>query len=86
MKQTLVRALPLESVRLETDWPVLGPDPRQRNEPANLRVACEAVAALKGLPAAEVARATTANARRLFPRAFAGAAPAPVNPSDGRSA
>jgi TatD DNase family protein len=69
-KQKLVRALPLDSLLLETDSPVLGPDPGRRNEPANLRVACQAVAALKGLPVEEVARATTENARRLFPRAF----------------
>jgi TatD DNase family protein len=70
-KQKLVRHLPLECLLLETDSPVLGPDPTLRNEPRNVNVACEAVASLKGLPADEVARITTENARRLFPRAFA---------------
>ena len=70
-KQKLVRALPLERLLLETDSPVLGPDPTARNEPANLRIACQAIADLKGVPFAEVAVRTTANARALFPRAFA---------------
>jgi TatD DNase family protein len=70
-KQKLVRALPLERLLLETDSPVLGPDPAARNEPRNLRIACQAVADLKGVSFAEVADRTTANARALFPRAFA---------------
>jgi TatD DNase family protein len=70
-KQKLVRYLPLECLLLETDSPVLGPDPGVRNEPMNVTVACRAVADLKGVPPAEVARITTLNARRLFPRAFA---------------
>jgi TatD DNase family protein len=69
-KQKLVRHLPLECLLLETDSPVLGPDPTLRNEPRNVTVACEAVASLNGIPADEVARITTDNARRLFPRAF----------------
>ena len=70
-KQKLVRALPLDRLLVETDSPVLGPDPTQRNEPKNAAVACRAVAELKGLAAEEVAQATTANARALFPKAFA---------------
>lgn len=69
-KQKLARRLPLESLLLETDSPVLGPDPQARNEPANVALACQAVAELKGVPPQEVARVTTENARRLFPRAF----------------
>lgn len=70
-KQKLVRQLPLASLLLETDSPVLGPDPTTRNEPANIRMACRAVAELKGVSEETVARVTTENARRLFPRAFA---------------
>ncbi len=69
-KQKLVRRLPLECLLLESDSPVLGPDPAARNEPANVVVACRAVAELKGVSPATVARVTTDNARRLFPRAF----------------
>ena len=70
-KQKLVRALPLERMLVESDSPVLGPDPTQRNEPKNVVVACRAIADLKGVPAEEVARITTANARALFPKAVA---------------
>ncbi|MBP7148046.1 MAG: TatD family hydrolase [Acidobacteria bacterium] len=65
-KQKLVRALPLERLLLETDSPVLGPIPGERNEPANVLVALRAIAEIKRLAEDEVARATTANARRLF--------------------
>ena len=70
-KQKLVRLLPLDSLLLETDSPVLGPIPTERNEPANVAIACRAVAALKGVSPETVARVTTENARRIFPRAFA---------------
>ena len=69
-KQKLVRHLPLDRLLLETDSPVLGPDPQVRNEPSNVAVACQVVAALRALPQEEIARITTENARRLFPRAF----------------
>lgn len=68
-KQKLVRHLPLDRLLLESDAPVLGPDSGARNEPKNIRLSCEAIAQIKGLPAEEVARVTTDNARRLFPRA-----------------
>ena len=68
-KQKLARALPLEALILETDAPVLGPDPSSRNEPAAVALVCHEIARLKGVPAEEVARITTANALRLFPRA-----------------
>jgi TatD DNase family protein len=65
-KQKLVRRVPLESLMLETDSPVLGPDRERRNEPANVAVAARAIAEIKGLPLDEVLAVTTANARRLF--------------------
>lgn len=66
--RTLAATMPLEHLLLETDAPDQ-PDSSirgQRNEPARLTVVCEAIARLRGVPAAEVAAATTANARRLF--------------------
>ena len=69
-KQKLVRHLPLERLLLESDAPVLGPEKDVRNEPCNVWLSCQHVAAIKGLSVEEVARATTANAKRLFPRAF----------------
>jgi TatD DNase family protein len=65
-KQKLVRALPLESLLLETDSPVLGPEPDARNEPANLTNALRAVAEIKELPIETVAWTTSENARRLY--------------------
>lgn len=65
-KQKLVRRLPLESILLETDSPVLGALPGQRNEPAHVRVALAAVAELKGLAEQHVAEAVAENVRRLY--------------------
>ena len=70
-KQKLVRHLPLERLLLESDSPVLGPEREQRNEPGNVWLACEHIAAIKGVSAEEVAHYTTTNARALFPRAWA---------------
>lgn len=66
--RTLAATLPLDCLLLETDAPDQ-PDSGirgQRNEPARLAVVCGTIAALRGVPAEELAAATTANARRLF--------------------
>jgi TatD DNase family protein len=65
-KQKLVRRLPLSCLLLETDSPVLGAVPGERNEPAHVRISLKAIAELKGLSEDEVAEAVTVNARRLF--------------------
>lgn len=65
-KRKLVRRLPLTSLMLESDSPVLGPDPAERNEPANVRVALREIAELHGVPEDEVAEITTANATRFY--------------------
>lgn len=65
-KQKLVYHLPLDRLLVETDSPVLGPDPAVRNEPANLAVAVRAIADIKGLPEEAVAAAVAANTRRLY--------------------
>lgn len=69
-KQKLLRQLPLDRLLLESDAPVLGPDPTARNEPKNVLVSCQAIASAKGVSIEEVARVTTENAKRLFPKAF----------------
>ena len=64
----LVADMPLEYLLLETDAPDQ-PDAGirgQRNEPARLAAVLDAVAALRDQPREEVARATAANAARLF--------------------
>jgi TatD DNase family protein len=65
-KQKLVRFLPLENLILESDSPVLGPTPSQRNEPANLLVALEAVAEIKNLHLEEVRRCICRNTEDLY--------------------
>jgi TatD DNase family protein len=67
-KQKLVRRLPLESLALESDSPVLGPDRDARNEPANLRFARDFIARAHGVSEERVVEVTSANARRMFPR------------------
>ncbi len=69
-KQKLLRHLPLDRLLLETDSPVLGPDPAFRNEPKNVVISCQAIALAKDVSVEEVARVTSENARRLFPKAF----------------
>ena len=64
----MARELPLSSLVIETDSPYLPPQALRgrRNEPANLAAAAAALAAARGIPVAEVAAATTANACRVF--------------------
>ena len=64
----IVRELPLDRILVETDCPFLAPEPYRgkRNEPAHTRLVAERIAELKGIPFDDLARATTANARRLF--------------------
>jgi TatD DNase family protein len=58
----------LDCVMLETDAPYLAPEPHRgkRNEPAHVPLIAEALAQVKGVTVEEVARATTATAKRLF--------------------
>ncbi len=67
-KQKLVRRLPMDSLLVETDSPVLGPLPAERNEPANLPLSVRAIAELKDLPIPEVTTAVTGNSIRLYGR------------------
>jgi TatD DNase family protein len=65
----VARQLPLDRLLVETDAPLLSPVPHRkdrRNEPARVRFVGEMLAGTRGVAVEEVARATTANARRLF--------------------
>lgn len=66
----LAATLPLEAIVLETDAPDMAPAWGQgrRNEPANLARYAQLLAALRGLDADAVIRATAANARAALPR------------------
>ena len=63
-----VQAVPLDRIVLETDAPYLPPEPYRgkRNDPGMVRLVAERLAALRGMPVAELAEATWANACRLF--------------------
>ena len=62
------RLAPLESIVFETDCPYLAPQTARgkRNEPAYVREIVADVARLRGMDAGELARASSANAARLF--------------------
>ena len=60
--------VPLDRLMVETDSPYLSPHPYrgQSNEPARVAVTGRRIAEVRGLPDIELARITTANARKLF--------------------
>src|SRR5207245_2340212 len=60
--------VPLGSLLVETDAPVLAPEPfrGRRNEPAYLPHIVQRIADLRGCPPEEIAAATAANARRVY--------------------
>ena len=68
--QKLVRRLPLSSLMVETDSPVLGPVPKERNEPANATLAIQAIAELKEIAKEEVVETVAENTRRLYCESF----------------
>lgn len=65
----VARAVPLEALLLETDAPYLAPVPMRgrRNEPALMLHTARCVAEVRGMALEDLARATWANALRLFP-------------------
>ncbi len=69
--RAIVRDVPLDRLLVETDAPYLAPIPRRgkRNEPAFVAHTAAKVAELKGIPMAELERATTDNFFRLFTKA-----------------
>lgn len=62
------RVFPLERLMVETDSPFLAPVPHRgrKCEPSMVHLTAEKIAELRGVPLAEVAAVTTANARRVF--------------------
>lgn len=67
-KEKLIQTVPLDRLLLETDSPTLSPNREERNEPKNVALSCEYIARIKGLDVETVAKATTQNALRLFPK------------------
>jgi TatD DNase family protein len=66
--RAVVQGVPVDRMLVETDCPYLSPQAfrGRRNEPAYVRHTAEAIAAIKGLTVADVARITTLNAYTLF--------------------
>jgi TatD DNase family protein len=64
----LLRDMPLDKFLVETDSPYLAPVPfrGRRNEPLYVEYVARKIADLKGLSFEEIARVSTANAKRLF--------------------
>ena len=71
--QAVARAVPLESMLIETDAPYLAPVPHRgrMNEPGLVRHVAEFLASLNDVPVEEIGRATTENFFRLFKMARA---------------
>jgi TatD DNase family protein len=58
--------MPLRSILVETDSPVLGPTPDERNEPSNILLAIDAIAEIKGVKRQEVMETAYENTVRLY--------------------
>lgn len=66
--RAVAAAIPLERILCETDAPYLAPQQLRgkRNEPANVRLVYEQMAAVRGMPLEDFALAMSENASRLF--------------------
>ncbi len=66
----IARIVPMDRLLVETDAPFLAPVPHRgkRNEPAFVAATAAVLAEVKGVPVAELAARTSANALKLFDR------------------
>jgi TatD DNase family protein len=66
--RSVAAAVPLDRLLTETDGPFLTPHPLRgkRNEPTNVTIIAERLAALHNIPEDEMCEATRRNAERLF--------------------
>jgi TatD DNase family protein len=71
-KQKLVKRLPLSCLLIETDSPVLGPSPDERNEPVNIRQSVQAIAEIKDISEETVIAAVWENTERLYGKLLTG--------------
>jgi TatD DNase family protein len=65
-KQKLVKRLPLSNLLVETDSPVLGPLPEERNEPSNIMISVSAISEIKNVSEEEVLETVFENTYRLY--------------------
>lgn len=63
-----IKKIPIGSIMVETDSPLLSPEPYRgkRNEPANVIEVARKIAGIKDLPLAQVELETTKKAKKLF--------------------
>ena len=71
-KQKLVKKIPLSQMLVETDSPVLGPNPNRRNEPVNISISIKAIAELKNISEQEVIETVSDNTQKLYGNIFIG--------------
>jgi len=64
--QRITQELPLEQLLTETDCPYMGPDPGERNEPANVPRGVAAMAKARNISVDEMAKAIRENFKTLF--------------------
>ncbi|PIS29428.1 MAG: hydrolase TatD [Candidatus Marinimicrobia bacterium CG08_land_8_20_14_0_20_45_22] len=66
--EEVIRTVPLDRLMLETDSPYLPPEGKRGevNEPANIPLIAEKIAAIKMVSVTEIEKQTTDNARRFF--------------------
>ncbi|MFA5359093.1 MAG: TatD family hydrolase [Patescibacteria group bacterium] len=64
----IAKIIPLEKILVETDAPFLAPEPHrgERNEPIYVEFVAKKIAEVRAVSFEEVARTTTANAKKLF--------------------
>ena len=65
-KQRMVKLLPLESLLLESDAPVLAPSRGERNEPKNIRVSLQWISKIKGVSEEKVADIIYSNTEYIY--------------------
>lgn len=65
-KQRMVKHLPLESLLLESDAPVLAPNRGEKNEPKNITVSLQWISKIKGVPEEKVADIIYSNTEYVY--------------------
>ena len=66
--QKLVSVVPLDRLVVETDSPVLGPQPKEVNEPKNVTISIREIARIKQMHEKEVSRQVGESTVKLFPK------------------
>ena len=66
VRQEVVKAVPLESLVLETDAPYLAPVPKTRNEPINIKITAKKISEIKKIDYSVVEETTTRTAKKFF--------------------